>query len=293
MCISMNTALKTVRSNIRSRVQQSLEETSGLLRLAPCWVPRSFLQPGKRIRLHPDDLYAFGLNRGGIDERWFNSTTHSTNENRTPDEGLGYVSVGTQQCERRRTLRGPSATRLRRVCRDQQPDLEPHSVGCRQRLRAPSANRDTSRVIPDSYFQRNSETPSLSKRTDAGCNNGGGRDGKNGGPGSRDQGGDDDGGDGFLTVGGKNVAAFLKEEQGFVLLAASVAFHQILHHCGKESGLAPWQITALDVGVGVTFVFGLLSATITASAGAIRVALEELEKIAVIVQIFIDKLRHK
>ncbi len=39
-----------------------------MLRLAPCWVPRSFLQPGKRLKLDPKDLYAFGLNRGGIDE---------------------------------------------------------------------------------------------------------------------------------------------------------------------------------------------------------------------------------
>jgi hypothetical protein len=60
-------------------------------------VPRSFLQPGKRLKLHPDDLYAFGLNRGGIDERWFASTTPAANENRTPDEGLSYVVVGGQR----------------------------------------------------------------------------------------------------------------------------------------------------------------------------------------------------
>jgi len=74
-----------------------LEEGGGLLRLAPCWVPRSFLQPGKRLKLHPDDLYAFGLNRGGIDERWFASTTRAANDNRTPDEGLSYVIVGGQR----------------------------------------------------------------------------------------------------------------------------------------------------------------------------------------------------
>jgi hypothetical protein len=83
--------LKTVKKNVRSLVEAALEETGGLLRLAPCWVPRSFLQPGKRLKLHPDDLYAFGLNRGGIDERWFASTTPAANENRTPDEGLSYV----------------------------------------------------------------------------------------------------------------------------------------------------------------------------------------------------------
>src|ERR1700674_9528 len=91
------TSLKTVETNIRSLVDAALEQTGGLLRLAPCWVPRSFLQPGKRLKLHPDDLYAFGLNRGGIDERWFASTTICANENRTPDEGLSYVVVGSHR----------------------------------------------------------------------------------------------------------------------------------------------------------------------------------------------------
>ena len=48
------------------------------------------MQPGCRLKLHPDDLYAYGLHRGGIDERWFGSTTMAMNENRTPDEGLSY-----------------------------------------------------------------------------------------------------------------------------------------------------------------------------------------------------------
>src|SRR5688500_12398167 len=87
--------LRTISSNLKSLVEDTLAETGGLLRLAPCWVPRSFLQPGKRLKLHPDDLYAFGLNRGGIDERWFASTTPCANENRTPDEGLSYVVAGT------------------------------------------------------------------------------------------------------------------------------------------------------------------------------------------------------
>jgi hypothetical protein len=86
--------LQTVSSNVKSVAEAALSESGGLLRLAPCWVPRSFLQPGKRLKLHPDDLYAFGLNRGGIDERWFGSTTPAANENRTPDEGLSYVVHG-------------------------------------------------------------------------------------------------------------------------------------------------------------------------------------------------------
>ena len=88
------TSLKTVETNIRSVVEAALEQSGGLLRLAPCWVPRSFLQPGRRLKLHPDDLYAYGLDRGGIDERWFASTTIAANQNRTPDEGLSYCLFG-------------------------------------------------------------------------------------------------------------------------------------------------------------------------------------------------------
>jgi len=89
--------LKTVTGRVKGLVEGALEESGGLLRLAPCWVPRSFLQPGKRLKLHPDDLYAFGLNRGGIDERWFASTTPAANENRTPDEGYSYVVAGQKR----------------------------------------------------------------------------------------------------------------------------------------------------------------------------------------------------
>ena len=72
-------------------VRQALEAGQGVLRLAPTWVPRSFLTPGRRIKLHPNDVYAYGAHRGGIDERWFASTTPAANEGRVPDEGLSYV----------------------------------------------------------------------------------------------------------------------------------------------------------------------------------------------------------
>jgi hypothetical protein len=47
--------------------------------------------PGRRIKLAPQDLYALGAHRGGIDERWFASTTPAANEGAPPDEGLSYV----------------------------------------------------------------------------------------------------------------------------------------------------------------------------------------------------------
>ncbi len=90
--------LGTISSNVRPMVERALERTGGLLRLAPCWVPRSFLHPGQRLKLDPKDLYAFGLDRGGIDERWFASTTEAANENRTPDEGLSYVVEDGERC---------------------------------------------------------------------------------------------------------------------------------------------------------------------------------------------------
>jgi hypothetical protein len=90
--------LKTTKSKVKNRVEAALADTGGLLRLAPAWVPRSFLQPGLRIKLHPDDTYAYGLNRGGIDERWFASTTVTANEGRAADEGLSYCVVGKERC---------------------------------------------------------------------------------------------------------------------------------------------------------------------------------------------------
>jgi hypothetical protein len=72
-------------------VRQTLESGEGIVRLAPTWVPRSFLMPGRRIKLAPQDVYALGAHRGGIDERWFASTTHAANEGASDDEGLSYV----------------------------------------------------------------------------------------------------------------------------------------------------------------------------------------------------------
>lgn len=64
----------------------------GIVRLAPCWVPRAFLMPGGRLKLDPRDLYALGAHRGGIDERWFSSTTKAANGPLTgQDEGLSYI----------------------------------------------------------------------------------------------------------------------------------------------------------------------------------------------------------
>src|SRR5205085_11563189 len=72
-------------------IRRAIEAGEGILRLAPTWVPRSFLMPGRRLKLAPQDLYALGAHRGGIDERWFSSTTPAANEGASPEEGLSYV----------------------------------------------------------------------------------------------------------------------------------------------------------------------------------------------------------
>jgi hypothetical protein len=82
--------------SVRPILERALDAGAGLLRLTPTWVPRSFLHPGRRIKLHPADLYAYGADRGGIDERWFASTTEAANEGRVWHEGLSFCSFEDQ-----------------------------------------------------------------------------------------------------------------------------------------------------------------------------------------------------
>ena len=77
---------------VRSTIDNALDQGAGILRFAPNWVPRAFCVPARRIKLHPNDYYAFGGERGGIDERWFASTTLADNGPKTsPNEGLSQI----------------------------------------------------------------------------------------------------------------------------------------------------------------------------------------------------------
>jgi len=72
--------------------ERAMNQGEGIVRLAPAWVPRVFCIPGRRIKLHPDDYWALGSQRGGIDERWFASTTPADNGPLTgKDEGLSQI----------------------------------------------------------------------------------------------------------------------------------------------------------------------------------------------------------
>lgn len=88
--------MKTVEASQLAR--QALEQGEGILRLAPTWVPRAFLHPGRRLRLAEEDLYALGPERGGIDERWLSSCIVADNPGAPPDEGLSYLVHDGRRC---------------------------------------------------------------------------------------------------------------------------------------------------------------------------------------------------
>ena len=95
--MAKSTTKKKIIKASDSKIRNAIEAGDGILRLAPTWVPRSFLMPGRRIKLAPQDLYAYGAHRGGIDERWFAATTPAANENREIDEGYSYVVVNGER----------------------------------------------------------------------------------------------------------------------------------------------------------------------------------------------------
>lgn len=73
-------------------IGETFERGQGVFRLMPVFVPRLFSVPGKRLRLHPDDYYALGTERGAIKERWFSSVIRCMNGPlAAEDEGLSYV----------------------------------------------------------------------------------------------------------------------------------------------------------------------------------------------------------
>lgn len=81
-----------IETSTETLVERAFEQGEGVLRLSPNWVPRSFCIPGRRIKLHPSDYYALGMNRGGIDERWLSSTTPAQNGPLTGEfEGLSFM----------------------------------------------------------------------------------------------------------------------------------------------------------------------------------------------------------
>ena len=86
----------------RELLKRALAANGGVLPLLPAWVPRDFILPGGRMKLARSDLYGFGADRGGIDERWLASTTLADNGPKTlPDEGLSYCLVDSTSGRKR------------------------------------------------------------------------------------------------------------------------------------------------------------------------------------------------
>jgi hypothetical protein len=80
--------------NKQETIRNSFIKNGGILRLIPVFVPRRFGSAGHRLKLHPDDYFALGTQRGSIKERWFSSVIHAMNGPlAASDEGMSYVDV--------------------------------------------------------------------------------------------------------------------------------------------------------------------------------------------------------
>jgi hypothetical protein len=75
-----------------SLTEELLNQGNGVLRLAPAFVARDLVPPGRRLGL-PEEEYGLG-ERGYVCERWLGSTTEADNRVGPPDEGLSYVVDG-------------------------------------------------------------------------------------------------------------------------------------------------------------------------------------------------------
>lgn len=75
-----------------SLTEELLHQGNGVLRLAPAFVARDLVPPGRRLGL-PEEAYDLG-ERGYVCERWLGSTTKADNRIGPPDEGLSYVVDG-------------------------------------------------------------------------------------------------------------------------------------------------------------------------------------------------------
>lgn len=84
----------------QDKIRTFFNKRQGVLRLVPNWIPRSFNRPGRRLRLHPDDYFCLGPQRGAIKERWFCSITPAENGPLAPpEEGLSRVEFSADPSE--------------------------------------------------------------------------------------------------------------------------------------------------------------------------------------------------
>lgn len=87
-----------MKENVERMIRQTFERGEGIFQMEPSFVTRTFNLPGKRLKLHPDDYYAYGMEAGAVMERWFSSVNRTRNNNlKREDEGLSYVHTGDGQ----------------------------------------------------------------------------------------------------------------------------------------------------------------------------------------------------
>ena len=94
-------------SNI-SLVREALQAGEGIVRLAPCWVPRSFLMPGGRLKLDPRDLYA--SRRAPRRHRRALVLVHHPGRQRSGDAGRRRPELHRDRRQARTAARKPSKT---------------------------------------------------------------------------------------------------------------------------------------------------------------------------------------
>ena len=75
-------------------IKKWFNEQGEIINLIPIFIPRRFGSAGRRLKLHPDDYFHYGMDRGSIKERWFSSIITAMNgENAAKDEGMSVVNV--------------------------------------------------------------------------------------------------------------------------------------------------------------------------------------------------------
>lgn len=81
-------------------LKNEIEKNKGLLRMKPTWIFRNFLPPGRRLKIHPHDLYAKGVDKGAICERWFLSTgAPEIGKAKATDDTLSFISLADGKSE--------------------------------------------------------------------------------------------------------------------------------------------------------------------------------------------------
>jgi len=77
---------------MKTEIRKLFEAGDGVFKLIPAFVSKNFNLPGRRLKLHPNDYYYYGMKAGAIVERWFCSIYRTRNHNpERADEGMSYV----------------------------------------------------------------------------------------------------------------------------------------------------------------------------------------------------------